>query len=1162
MNAPLPRQSVTLDDKFLLQDGWIYVTGTQALARLPLQQKLRDQAAGLNTGGFISGYRGSPMGRYDMELWSRSELLTQHDIHFQPGVNEELAATAVLGSQYVGALPGSKFDGVFGIWYGKGPGVDRAADAFRHGGASGASKHGGVIALGGDDHGTKSSSIYNFTDLTFISCGMPVLYPANTQELLDFGLHGIAMSRFSGCWVGIKVHNDVIEGGGSVHVSSDSPKIVQPDMPSAAHLGPNGRNIRVADMPLISEERLYHHKLPAALAYARANRLNQVVQDAPAARIGVLAAGKSFADLMQACSELGLDEAQLSDLGVRIGKIGLVWPLDPEFVRDFANGLDQVLVVEEKRPVIEDQVKTILYDLRLDKTPRVVGKYAGAVAYAPERGASVMPNWGELQPALIAKVLVDLLRQADPNCRLSEVVLPPSGSPAPGVPNAASPTRNPGFCSGCPHNRSTRVPDGSRAIVGIGCHTMAVFNDPVKTPPTFTQMGGEGMLWVGQHRFTSESHVFANMGDGTYYHSGSLAIRQALASKAKMTYKILVNGFVSMTGGQPIEGQISVPDLVAELRAEGVQDITVVSDEPEKYATAGVPVVHRSEMDAVMARCREYPGLSVIVYAQPCATERRRLRKRGKWEDPQRRSFINAEVCEGCGDCSKVSGCLSIEPLETPFGRKRKINQSSCNKDFSCVEGFCPSFVTVEGGKLRRTKNVAVGANDFPAIPEPVLPTIDGSYSVLITGIGGTGVVTIGQVLGMAAHLDGLATSVLDVTGLAQKYGAVMSHLRIAHQAEALHATRIDVGEADAVIGCDLVVTAGDESMARVRSGHTRVVVATDLVPTSDFPRNPDWNMDADALFERIAARCDGRLQGLDAGRLATALMGDPIASNIFMLGVAWQLGLVPLSHDAIMKAIELNKAQVESNKTSFLWGRRAAVNEAAVEKAATPANVVQMVPRMDMSLAAVVKRSMATLTVYQNEAYAQRYKSLVDRAVAAEQSKGLGDKFSIAVARYYYKLLAVKDEFEVARLYSSDAFRKSLESSFEGDYTLRFHVGAWPFGKVSASGKAVKANVGPWLMTAFRLLGKCKGLRGTVLDVFRNNAERRLNQRVLAEYEKDMDALIAGMSASNHVLAVQLASLPEKIRGYGHVRETHAAAVVKEREQLMQSADLTSRAA
>ncbi|MFM0154912.1 MULTISPECIES: indolepyruvate ferredoxin oxidoreductase family protein [Paraburkholderia] len=1160
MNAPLPRDHVTLEDKFHVEEGWIYVTGTQALTRLPIQQHLRDRRAGLKTGGFISGYRGSPMGRYDMELWAQSKLLAEHDVHFQPGVNEELAASSIIGSQFVGLMPGSKFDGVFGIWYGKGPGTDRAADAFRHGNVTGAHAYGGVVALAGDDHGCKSSSVYNFSDQTFIATGIPVLYPSNTQELLDFGLHGFAMSRFSGCWVGMKIHNDVVEGGGSVRVSPDAPKIVLPDVPAAPHLGPEGRNARVADMPLVGEERLYQHKLPAALAYARANGLNRIVHDVPGARIGVFTAGKSYEDVMQAFNNLGLSEAKLHELGVRVGKVGMVWPLDPDYVTRFAEGLDVVLVVEEKRPLLEEQLKSILYDLPLARKPRVVGKHNGAQAYAPERGATALPNWGELSPPLIAQAFVELLRGIDPSCALPVETLPSSGeSSEPGVADAASPTRKPGFCSGCPHNRSTRVPDGSRAIVGIGCHAMAALNDPAKTPPTFTQMGGEGTLWVGQHRFTEEKHVFANMGDGTYYHSGLLAIRQALASKAPMTYKILVNGFVSMTGGQPIEGEILVPDLVAELKAEGVREITVVTDEVDKYPRGrmpvGVPVLHRSQMDAVMLRYRDYPGLSVIVYDQPCATERRRLRKRGKWADPLKRTFINAAVCEGCGDCSKASNCMSIEPLATPFGRKRQINQSSCNKDFSCIDGFCPSFVTVHGGKLRSTRAAGAGLVDFPPNPEPTLPTIDGTYSVLITGVGGTGVVTIGQVLGMAAHVDGLATSVLDVTGLAQKYGAVMSHLRFARTAEALHATRIAAGEADAVIGCDLVVTAGDEALARMRNGHTRVVVATDLVPTTDFSRNPDWQLDGVALFERIRERCASPLLGIDALRIASALMGDAVAANMFLLGAAWQSGAVPLSHAAIMKAIELNKTQVESNKASFLWGRRAVVNRAAVEKAATSGSVVQVVPRIDMSLAAVVKRSIVYLTEYQDEAYAQRYKALVDRAVAAERAKGLGEKFSIAVARYYFKLLAIKDEFEVARLHSGEAFRSELQATFEGNYTLRFHVGAWPFGGVDRNGKPHKKEVGPWLMSAFRVLAKLKRLRGTVFDVYRNNPERRLNLRVLADYEREVNELIASLDSGSHALATELASLPEKIRGYGHVREAHVAAVERERAKLKQLA-------
>ncbi|MHA7598831.1 indolepyruvate ferredoxin oxidoreductase family protein [Alicycliphilus sp. T452] len=1155
MNAPLPRAHVTLDDKFEIQEGWIYLTGTQALTRLPLQQRLRDQAAGLNTGGFISGYRGSPLGRYDMELWAQQKRLEAHNIRFTPGVNEDLAATAVWGSQYVGLLPGSAVDGVFGIWYGKGPGTDRSADALRHLGSAGTHQHGGVLAIAGDDHGVKSSSVYNFSDPIFIAAGLPVLYPSNTQELLDLGLHGFAMSRFSGCAVGFKVHNDVVEGGGSVYVGSDAPAIVLPEWQAAPHLGPQGLNIRTFDIPLVGEERLVNHRLPAAVAYARANRLNYVLQDVPGARLGVLSAGKSFQDVMQALAEMGLGEARQKELGLRVGKAGLIWPLDPEFVREFAQGLDAILVVEEKRGILEDQVKGILYDLRLPSPPRVVGKYDAAQAFAPERGGVVLQGWGELSPTQVMHAIRAQLLRLHPG--LPEMALPPVSNKLPGLPDPASPNRNPGFCSGCPHNRSTKVPDGSRAMVGIGCHGMAVLNDPVKTPPMFTQMGAEGMHWLGQHHFTSEKHVFANIGDGTYFHSGFLAIRAAIAAKVNITYKVLVNGFVSMTGGQPIDGELSVRQIVAELMAEGVRDIFVLTDELEKHPAgslpAGVPVLYRAELDTVMLKCRELAGVSVIVYDQPCATERRRLRKRGKWADPDKRTFINPAVCEGCGDCSKASNCMSVEPLETPFGRKRKINQSSCNKDYSCVEGFCPSFVTVKGGKLRKARKGGVGAGgDWPALPEPALPALTGAFSVLITGVGGTGVVTIGQVLGMAAHLDGLACSVLDVTGLAQKYGAVMSHLRIARSAGHLHATRIATAEADTLIGCDLVVSSGDEALARVGLGRTRVVVATDLVPTTDFSRNPDWRMDPAALTQRIRERCgSGQLLALDGLRIASQLMGDTIAANMFMLGAAWQAGAVPLSHEAIMRAIELNGTQIDFNKTAFLWGRRAAVDLAAVEKAASAGSIVQIVPRIDMSLSAVVQRSMDYLTAYQDAAYANRYKALVDKAVAAETPLGLDKRFSTAVARYYFKLLAIKDEFEVARLYASDEFRQQIEGVFEGDYKLHFNVGAWPFGGVDKNGKPCKKEVGPWLMKAFGLLKHFKGLRGTMLDPFRNNAERRLALRLLQEYEREVEGLIAGLSAANHEVSAQIAALPEHIRGYGHVREQHAEKVARQREQL-----------
>ncbi|MFT3802796.1 MAG: indolepyruvate ferredoxin oxidoreductase family protein [Burkholderiaceae bacterium] len=1157
MNAPLPREHVRLEDKFDCTEGWIYLTGTQALARLPLQQAQRDKAAGLNTGGYISGYRGSPLGRYDMELWAQAERLKAHNIKFIPGVNEELAATAVFGSQYTAQLPGARVDGVFAIWYGKGPGTDRSTDALRHLGAAGTARYGGVLAIAGDDHGVKSSTVYNFSDPVFIACGMPVLYPSNTQELLDLGLHGIALSRFSGCAVGFKVHNDVIEGGGTIRVAPDSPAIVMPDQAPAAELGPHGLNIRLIDQPLPAEERLINHRLPAAVAYARANRLNRITQNVPHARIGILSAGKSWQDVLQALTEMGLDDAQQNAIGLRLGKAGMIWPLDPAFIREFADGLDTVIVVEEKRGILEDQLKGILYDLRLSAPPRIIGKYDGAQAFAPERGDVVFQGWGELTPTHVMHVLAAQCREL--GLTLPDAVLPPvGGKPAAGGTGLVPVQRNPGFCSGCPHNRSTKVPDGSRALPGIGCHGMIALNDPVKTPPTFTQMGGEGMAWLGQHAFTDEKHVFANLGDGTYFHSGFLAVRAAIAAKVNITYKVLVNGFVSMTGGQPIDGELSVRQIATEMQAEGAKAVFVVTDDVERHPPGslpdGVPVLPRTEMDATMRRCRDIEGVSVIIYDQPCATERRRLRKRGKWVDPDLRTFINPAVCEGCGDCSKASNCMSVEPLETPFGRKRKINQNSCNKDFSCVEGFCPSFVTVRGGKLRKgKKGVAAGVGaDLPALPAPAVPQIDKQFSVLITGVGGTGVVTVGQVLGMAAHLDGLASSVLDVTGMAQKYGAVMSHLRIAPHADQLHATRIATAEADTVIGCDLVVTASDEALARIGLGRSRVMVATDLVPTTEFARNPDWRLDREALVQRIGDRCGAdRLLAIEGLRLAGQLFGDTIAANMLMLGAAWQSGAIPLTEAAIMRAIELNGTQVDFNKAAFAWGRRAAVDPAAVEQAASANSVIRIPPRIDQSLKAVVQRSVEYLTAYQSKGYARRYRKLVDKAIAAEQRLGVGDEFSTAVARYYFKLLAIKDEYEVARLYSSDEFRQQLDATFEDGYTLQFHVGAWPFGGADKDGRPVKKAVGPWLMKAFGVLKHGRRLRGTPLDPFRRSAERQFALKLLADYEREIDGLIAGLSADNHALSARIAALPEKVRGYGHVREQHAEQVAQQRAAL-----------
>jgi indolepyruvate ferredoxin oxidoreductase len=1164
MNAPTEgmRLVASLKERYTADRGWLYMTGTQALVRLPIQQRLRDAAAGLNTGGYVSGYRGSPLGRYDMELWAARDVLETHRVVFRPAVNEDLAATALWGAQYVGVFPGAKVDGVFGIWYGKGPGVDRSGDPFRHANLAGTSPAGGVLALAGDDHGAKSSTVANYSDLNFVAATIPLLYPSNAQELLDFGLHGIAMSRFSGCWTGMKVVTDVVEGGGSVYVAPDSPSIV---VPQGLELPAGGVHTRPFDTAVPQEERLHVHKIHRVLAYARANGLNRIGGATAEARIGVVAAGKAWQDLQQALVALGLDEARLRELGVRTLKVGLVWPLDPTVVREFARGLSTVLVVEEKRPLLEDQLRTALYGQA--GAPAILGKHAAGPMFAEDRGAAVFPNHGEISPLMVAQAIVECLRQLDASCPIAlpaDAFGPKAGGPGP--------VRSPSFCSGCPHGRSTKLPEGSRALAGIGCHTMAMFRDPTTTT-TVSHMGGEGAMWLGQQPFTTEKHVFANMGDGTYFHSGFLAVRQAVAAHVPITYKILHNGFVSMTGGQPIDGELSIPGIIGELASEGVRRIALVSDDPSKWQgvalPAGVTVHHRAELDAVQRDFREYADVSVIVYDQPCATERRRLRKRGKWADPDKRAFINSAVCEGCGDCGTVTNCMSIEPLETELGRKRRINQSSCNKDFSCVEGFCPSFVTVEGARVRKAGGgagakadpiaaaAAAGDAAFANLPEPEVRRPERSYSIVVAGIGGTGVVTIGQTLAVAAHLEGLYSSNLDVTGLAQKYGAVLSHVKLAPDPSMLHATRVAAGEADALIGCDLIVSAGDETFSKLKPVGSGGVVCTDMVPTSEFPRNPDWNPDADALAAKLAAVFGERGLALEALRLSSALMGDSITANMFMLGAAWQKGLVPLTLAAIDRAIELNGVAIEQNRRAFLWGRRAAHDPQALERiaggGAPSAQVIRFDPRKPSTLAEILAHRIGYLTEYQDAAYARRYAAAVERVKQAEARLGTGDALAKAVARYLFKLMAHKDEWEVARLYARPEFRQELERAFEGELKLRFHVAGGPFGRRDpATGMLLKREVGPWLMTAFRLMAPLRRLRGSLLDPFRNAGERRLARELLATYEADLDRIVAELDAGNHALAVRLASLPEKVRGYGHVRERHAQAVAAERDALL----------
>jgi indolepyruvate ferredoxin oxidoreductase len=1169
-------RDVKLDDKYTALSGSVYLTGTQALVLLPLLQRRRDLAAGLNTAGYISGYRGSPVGGYDQALWKAKKYLTEHHIKFQPGLNEDLAATAIWGTQQLNSFEGANYDGVFSIWYGKGPGVDRSGDALRHANQAGTSKFGGVLAVGGDDHGAKSSTMAAQVDYIFSAVSIPILAPATVQDYVDYGLHGIAMSRFSGLWVGIKAVTDTIEASGVVDVS---PERIQPVIPIGVDMPAGGLNLRwPEDSFLKLEERLDRYKIPAALAYARSNQLDRHcfgASDASPSYIGIVSSGKSWLDVMQALSDLGISDADAQSLGLKVYKVAMPWPLEPTGLKKFAQSCSELFVIEEKRGLIESQAKEILYGLA--DAPKVIGKL-------DEHGNALVPTYGEVSPALCAQwIAARLALRSNPttissvaaiNDRIATHIASLVAKQAPGQKTFETIDRIPYFCSGCPHNTSTKVPEGSRALAGIGCHYMAQWMG--RSTETFTQMGGEGMAWVGQAPFSSTKHVFQNLGDGTYFHSGSLAIRHAIASKTVITYKVLFNDAVAMTGGQSHDGQLTPQAIARQVAAEGVQKIVVVTDDTEKYPVgyfdSSVSVFHRSKLDDVQRELREYEGVSVLVYDQTCAAEKRRRRKRNEFPDPNKRAFINEAVCEGCGDCGVQSNCVSIEPVETEFGRKREINQSSCNKDFSCVTGFCPSFVTVEGGKLKRSKTAAANAVDDVQIglPSVTVPSIEAAgYSLLVTGIGGTGVVTIGQLLGMAAHLEGKAVTVLDMAGLAQKNGAVMSFVRFGQTADTLYAPRIGMAAADAVLGCDVVVTASKDALLKMISPKTRAVVNTAATPTADFTRNADWKFPKGSMEAAISQSC-GDVQFVEATKLATALLGDSIATNLFMLGFGWQRGLIPLSATAIDRAIELNEVAVDSNKRAFLWGRRAAVDLAKVQALAQPKAKITSISvsrNISQTLDELIVRRAEFLTDYQNAAYAEKYLSLAKAMRSAEQKVNPSAQLPLtkAVATYAFKLMAYKDEYEVARLYSNGQFQARLNEVFEGNPTLKFHLAPPLLSKKNSKGELIKSEYGPWILKAFGVLARFKGLRGGPLDIFGRTEERRMERQLIVDYSALVNEVISLLSSENHGLALSLLSLPEQLRGFGHVKERHLKAMNQlwglQLAQLRAASEVRSRA-
>ncbi len=1197
MNAPLPDhilkalQTVTLDDKYALDYGYAFMSGVQALVKLPMLQRLRDQRAGKNTAGFISGYRGSPLGTYDQSLQKAEKYLKAHHVVFQPGVNEELAATAIWGTQQLGfAPPGSnKYDGVFGIWYGKGPGVDRCSDVFKHANMAGTTPWGGVIAVAGDDHISKSSTAAHQSDHIFKACGTPVFFPANVQEILDLGIHAFAMSRFSGVWAGMKTIQEIVESSATAMIDPDRVKI---KIPIDFVMPTGGVHIRWPDAALEQEARLFDYKWYAALAYIRANRLNYNVIEGPNDRLGLIASGKAYNDTRQALLDLGLDDATCRRVGIRLHKVGVVWPLEAQLTREFATGLQEILVVEEKRQVIEYQLKEGLYNWRSDVRPRVLGKFNEAESDASGFGSG--GEWGmanphantllranaDLSPVIIARAIaqritlmgVDSDIAARIDAQLAILNAKESAMQVLEVNRAKAEIklgdRQPWFCSGCPHNTSTKVPDGSRAMAGIGCHFMTVWMN--RSTVGFTQMGGEGVPWVGQQPFSNDQHMFANLGDGTYFHSGLLAVRQSIAAGVNITYKILYNDAVAMTGGQQIgeraEGH-SVVQIAQSMRAEGANKIVVVTDEPEKYQgvelVQGVEVHHRDALDTIQKEFRTIKGTTVIIYDQTCATEKRRRRKRGTMVDPVKRVVINEMVCEGCGDCGVQSNCVSVEPLETEFGRKRQINQSTCNKDFSCVKGFCPSFVTVEGGQLRKKTRAKSSAPEVGLLQEPSIPQLTsaaqavadhsraGAWGIIVAGVGGTGVITIGQLLGVAAHLEGKGVVTQDAGGLAQKGGATWSHVLIAAVQDDIRTTRVSMASADLVIGCDPIVVAGKETVLRMRQGRTRVALNSHSVPTAAFVSQPNWTNPGDECVAEIARVVgEDSVGAFNADAIATQFLGDSIYTNPIMLGYAWQKGWIPLQLASLIRAIELNAVAVDNNKTAFAWGRKAALDWPAVQKLLNPGQVVTFTPRTTQSVDDMVARRVEFLTGYQNAAYAAQYAGFVALVRGVEERVANPDATSAAkpgalplteaVARYLFKLMAYKDEYEVARLHTDAAFLAKIGAQFEGDFTLHYQLAPPLLAGRNEAGELQKRAYGPWMHKAFRLLAPLKVLRGGALDVFGYSEERRHERELAPAYRAAIEAMLPKLNATNRDAALTFARLPEQIRGFGHVKARH----------------------
>lgn len=1130
--SAVPAPDYQLDDRYRADSGQVYLNGMQALVRLLLMQRRRDRLSGLSTSGFVSGYRGSPLGALDLALWNAALHLQSHDIRFQPAINEDLAATAIWGTQQASLLQPTR-DGVFALWYGKGPGVDRSCDALKHGNYAGTSRHGGVLVVAGDDPGAKSSSLPHQSESALINCGIPVLAPSDLQELIDLGFHGWTMSRYSGCWIGLKCVTDLL----------DSSETIDADLQRISPTIPNGGNetdrwIKWTTPPLALEKSLYGVRYPALHRYVRTNQLDRVAFGSARPHHAIVTSGKTYNDVRQALARLGIDRSEAERLGLGIYKLALIWPVEPEGLKALAAGLNSLLVIEEKRPVIEEQIASLLYGRQAGLT--LSGKRDG-------QGKALIPIDGELTPDRVIDALTRWLAR------------PAKSAPAMAA-TAGTLQRLPAFCSGCPHNISTKVPEGSYALAGIGCHGMALMV-PGRSTLAYTHMGAEGSNWIGISPFSKTDHVFQNLGDGTYTHSGVLAIRAAVAAGVNITYKILINGAVAMTGGQPVEGHAELDvtgvteSIAHQLVAEGVKRIVVVTDYPERLSSIDLPAsvtIHsRNQLDLLQREMRQTSGVTALLYDQACAAEKRRLRKRGRLADPDRRLYINEAICDGCGDCNTQSNCIAVEPLETELGRKRKINQDACNKDYSCLNGYCPSFAVIDGAQLRSRATTDDRLDGIATVDLPAPLTATGTHHILITGIGGSGVVTVGALLGMAAHLDGRGCKILDQTGGAQKNGAVTSHVHIADRKDELHAARIAQGAATLVIGCDLVTAASPDAVSKMALGQTQVIANRNVAPTAQFAAQSDLDFNAAPLEATISARVgEEALTTIEAKAIAQHFLADELGVNLLLIGIALQKGMLPVSLNSLLRAIELNGIKVEFNKRALALGRLCAHDADKVHaQMSLPAQLTQ---GNYQQLDQLMQTHQTYLSEYQNAAYAERYRRFVETVAATETSAvGRSGSLTESVAKAYFKLLAYKDEYEVARLWTDSAWRRRLDELFEPGY--RIHLSLAPQLRIledKRTGRVAKRLWGTWIFQVMRILAALRVLRGTPLDLWGYHPHRRRERALIAWYEMTVNTVCATLKEENYQLAVEIASIPDAIRGFGPVKERAIdAAEQRERE-------------